>query len=156
MKGDGEGKMNTVEKQCVVHVCSRPAIVGSSQSLTLLGRIFPLDLNSQFIHISPARDMVKPFFIGSTPSVPLQIRAVNIAIHRAKNGSSKRILISLPPSSSRKMPRSIKAPNDLRTVDGPLPRARTNFIDCSLVPPSVMTRIKVFCWIAVRPFQSWV
>src|ERR1700722_8523214 len=118
MKGDGESKMNTVEKQCVVHVCSRPAIVGSSQSLTLLGRIFPLDLNSQFIHISPARDMVKPFFIGNTPSVPLQIRAVNIAIHRAKNGSSKRILISPPPSSSRKMPRSIKAPNDLRLLLG--------------------------------------
>ncbi len=87
-------------------------------------------------------------------TVPLQIRAVNIAIHRAKNGSSKRILISPPPSSSRKMPRSINAPNDLRTVDGPLPRARTTLIDCRLVPPSVMTRINVFCWIAVRPFQS--
>jgi hypothetical protein len=40
MKGDGEGKMNAVEKQCVVHVCSRPAIVDSSQSLTLVGRYF--------------------------------------------------------------------------------------------------------------------
>jgi hypothetical protein len=36
MKGDGEGKMNAVEKQCVVHVSSRPAIVGTSQSVTLL------------------------------------------------------------------------------------------------------------------------
>ena len=39
MKGDGEGKMNTVEKQCVVHVCSRPAIVDTSQSVTLPIRI---------------------------------------------------------------------------------------------------------------------
>jgi hypothetical protein len=39
MKGDREGKMNTVEKQCIVHVCSRPAIVGISQSVTLLIRI---------------------------------------------------------------------------------------------------------------------
>src|SRR5258708_14492651 len=54
---------------------------------------------------------------GDQTTVPLQIRAVNIAIHLAKNGSSKRILISPPPSSSRKMPRSINAPNDLRTVD---------------------------------------
>jgi hypothetical protein len=39
MKGDREGKMNTVEKQCIVHACSRPAIVGTSQSVTLLIRI---------------------------------------------------------------------------------------------------------------------
>ena len=39
MKGDREGKMNTVEKQCVVHVYSRPAIVGTSESVTLLIRI---------------------------------------------------------------------------------------------------------------------
>src|SRR5216684_8731616 len=38
MKGDGEGKMNAMEKQCVVHVCSRPAIVGSSQRVTLFSR----------------------------------------------------------------------------------------------------------------------
>jgi len=65
MKGDGEGKMNAVEKQGIVHVCSRPAIVVSSQSLTLLGRIFPLDFNSQFIHISPARDIVNDFSSGA-------------------------------------------------------------------------------------------
>jgi hypothetical protein len=40
MKGDGEGKMNAVEKQGIAHVCSRPAIVVGSQSLTHLGRIF--------------------------------------------------------------------------------------------------------------------
>src|SRR6266404_1741852 len=39
MKGHGEGKMNAVEKQCVVHVCSRPAIVGTSQSGTFLIRV---------------------------------------------------------------------------------------------------------------------
>src|SRR5260370_17489969 len=39
MKGHCEGKMNAVEKQCVVHVCSRPAIVGTSQSGTFLIRI---------------------------------------------------------------------------------------------------------------------
>src|SRR5437879_8977485 len=63
MKGDGEVKMNTVEKQCVVHGCSRPAIVGSSQSVTLLSRNFLLDFKNvtQFIHISPARDIVKRF-----------------------------------------------------------------------------------------------
>ena len=38
MKRDGEGKMNAVEKQGVVHVSSRPAIVGTSQSVTLLIR----------------------------------------------------------------------------------------------------------------------
>src|SRR5260370_16819774 len=38
MKGDGESKMNAVEKQRIVHVCSRPAIVGTSQSVTLLIR----------------------------------------------------------------------------------------------------------------------
>jgi hypothetical protein len=74
MKGDGEGKMNTVEKQCVVHVCSRPAIVVGSQSLTLLGRIFLLDFNSQFIHISPARDIVHGVFIG-TPTLGICISA---------------------------------------------------------------------------------
>src|SRR6266404_2682010 len=46
MKGDGEGKMNAVEKQCVVHVCSRPAIVGSSQSVALLGANFLLTLRT--------------------------------------------------------------------------------------------------------------
>jgi len=56
MKSDREGKMNAVEKQCVVHVCSRPAIVGSSQSITLLSRNFLLDFKNftQFIHISPS------------------------------------------------------------------------------------------------------
>jgi hypothetical protein len=39
MKRDREGKMNTMEKQCIVHVCSRPAIEGTSQSVTLLIRI---------------------------------------------------------------------------------------------------------------------
>src|ERR1700686_14937 len=39
MKSDGEGKMNAVEKQCVVHACSRPAIVDTSQSVTLPIRI---------------------------------------------------------------------------------------------------------------------
>lgn len=43
MKSDGEGKMNTVEKQCVVHVSSRPAIVSSSQSVTLLSLNFLFD-----------------------------------------------------------------------------------------------------------------
>ena len=67
MKSDGEGKMNTVEKQCVVHVCSRPAIVGSSQSVTLLSRSFLLDFRTvtQFIHISRARDIVKRFSSGT-------------------------------------------------------------------------------------------
>jgi len=71
MKGDSEGKMNAVEKQCVVHVSSRPAIVGSSQSVTLLSRNFLFDFKNlpQFIHMSPARDIVKRFFIGGTPLV---------------------------------------------------------------------------------------
>src|SRR5258708_16292500 len=112
MKGDGEGKMNAVEKQCVVHVCSKPAIVGSSQSVTLLSRdvLFNFRNLPQFIHISPARDMVKPFFIGTTPSVPLQIRTLNIAIYRAKNGSSKRIFISPPTSFSTNLPLPLNLP----------------------------------------------
>ena len=65
MKGDGEGKMNAVEKQGIVHGCSRAAIVVGSQSLTLVGRIFPLDFNSQFIHIWPARDIVNDFSSGA-------------------------------------------------------------------------------------------
>src|SRR5712671_1789802 len=70
MKGDGEGKMNAVEKQCDVHVCSRPAIVGSSQSVALLGANFLLTSRTpQFIHVSPACDIVKRFFIESTPLV---------------------------------------------------------------------------------------
>src|SRR2546430_14073522 len=71
MKGDGEGKMNAVEKQCIVHVCSGPAIVGSSQSVTLLSPNFVVDFKNvtQFIRISLAREIVKRFFIGSTPLV---------------------------------------------------------------------------------------
>ena len=48
--------------------------------------------------------------------------AANSLIHWAKKGSSKRIRMPLPDSSSRRMFRSIRAPRDLRTVDGPLPR----------------------------------
>jgi len=52
MKGDGEGKMNAVEKQCVVHVSSRPAIVGTPQSVTLLIPDFLFDFKNllEFIH----------------------------------------------------------------------------------------------------------
>ena len=53
MKGYGKGKMNAVEKQCVVHVCSRPAIVGTSQSGTFLIRISFLT--------SKALSMANPF-----------------------------------------------------------------------------------------------
>lgn len=55
--------------------------------------------------------------------------AANSLIHWAKKGSSKRIRMPLPDSSSRRIFRSIRAPRDLRTVDGPLPRERTTFID---------------------------
>ena len=39
------------------------------------------------------------------------------------------------------MPRSINAPRDLRTVEGPLPMARTALIDCRLIPLSAIARI---------------
>jgi hypothetical protein len=57
MKGDGEGKMNAVEKQCVVHVSSRPAIVGTSQSVTLFIRISFLTSKalSTFSHLAGSR-----------------------------------------------------------------------------------------------------
>src|SRR5579864_2693275 len=67
MKGDGEGKMNAMEKKCVVNVCSKPAIVGSSQSVTPLSRTFLFNFKNvtQFIRISPARDIVKRFSSGA-------------------------------------------------------------------------------------------
>src|SRR5438876_8404213 len=85
MKGDGEGKMNTVEKQCVVHGCSRPAIVGSSQSVTLPSRNFLFDFKNvtQFIHISPARDIVKRFSSGALPWSPMRTSGAEIATFAA-------------------------------------------------------------------------
>src|SRR6267143_3318951 len=64
MKGDGEGKMNTVEKQCVVHVCSRPAIVGSSQSVTFLSRNLLCCLHKPLPSLYTSRLLATHFWIA--------------------------------------------------------------------------------------------
>jgi hypothetical protein len=69
MKGDGEGKMNAVEKQCVVHACSRPAIVGTTQSVTLV-IWFSFVTSKAFFNLYPFGrlvDMVDDFS-SETPS----------------------------------------------------------------------------------------
>ena len=94
MKGDGEGKMNAVEKQCVVHVCSRPAIVGSSQSVTLLSRTFLFNFKNvtQFIRISPARDIVKRFSSGALPWPASRTTVAEIASFMARSCNSLSLL----------------------------------------------------------------
>src|SRR5579864_3255797 len=132
MKGDGEGKMNTVEKQCVVHVCSRPAIVGSSQSATVfLAGIYFVDFTNrpQFIHISPARDI----FLDCRPPCKSLSRG-NTVLHRALGRARTLRMrnLSLAESSSRvrietrwrttcvAIPTRVKAkPSETRTKNKP-------------------------------------